>query len=81
MIYECVGSSKPALPSDLLHLNRNDLVRCCDCGAAVAVWLQDGQWIRGDHESGVDTDEPEMAAMVRDSVGGAAIRFDDDPGL
>jgi len=81
MIYECVGSSKPALPSELLHLELNDLARCRDCGATVAVWLTDGQWIRRDHEAGVDTDEPELAAMVRDSLGGAAISCDDDPGL
>jgi hypothetical protein len=62
---ECIGSIKPALPSDLLPLGRNDLARCHDCGATVAVWFADGQWIQCSHEVGVDTDERELAAMVQ----------------
>jgi hypothetical protein len=65
----CYTSKEMTLPAALIVARRSQ------------VWLTDGQWIGCDHEAGVDTDEPELAAMVRDSVGGSAISFEDNPGL
>jgi hypothetical protein len=76
---ECIGSGKAALPSDLLPLETYSRARCSDCHAKVAVWFANKQWTRRGHEVGVDTDENEMAAMVRAGARAAAISLDYDP--
>ena len=76
---QCIGSGQPALPSDLLPLQGYDSARCSDCRAKVAVWFANGQRIRRAHAVGIDTDEPELAAMVRAGVRGSAISLDYDP--
>jgi hypothetical protein len=76
---QCIGSGQPALPSDLLPLQGCDSVRCGDCRAKVAVWFANGQWTRRAHAVGIDTDELELAAMVRAGVRGGAISLDYGP--
>ena len=76
---QCIGSGQPALPIDLLLLHGYDSARCSDCHAKVAVWFANGQGTRRAHAVGIDTDEPELAAMVRAGVRGGAISLDYDP--
>jgi hypothetical protein len=76
---QCIGSGQPALPIDLLLLHGYDSARCSDCHAKVAVWFANGQWTRRAHAVGIDTDELELAAMLRAGVRGGAISLDYDP--
>ncbi len=78
---QCPGSHL-ALPSDRVFSGaKGDNAVCSYCHAKVAVWFANEQWTQRAHLSGIDTDEPELAVMVRTGVRGGAISLGYDPML